>query len=76
MSDSNRNQSRATGHKLSWGRFYAPARLQVSAWLIGFVIGAVVGIVAGGGYLIPVCAFIGAGVTQFAAEAVWRVRAG
>jgi hypothetical protein len=61
--------------RMSWSRFYAPARLQVSAWVAGLLIGCVVGIAAGAGILIVVLGLLFAGLAQFGTEIVWRRRA-
>jgi hypothetical protein len=60
---------------LSWSRFYAAARLQVSAWVVGLLIGFAVGIAAGAGIMIVVCGLLFAGLAQFGTEIVWRRRA-
>jgi hypothetical protein len=59
---------------MSWSRFYAPARLQVSAWVVGLLIGFGIGIAAGAGILIVVCGLLFAGLTQFGTEMAWRRR--
>jgi hypothetical protein len=59
---------------MSWSRFYAPARLQVSAWVVGLLIGFGIGIAAGAGILIVVFGLLVAGLTQFGTEVAWRRR--
>jgi hypothetical protein len=59
---------------MSWSHFYAPARLQISAWVLGFLIGLGVGLAAAGGFLAAVYGFLCAGLAQFGTEAVWRRR--
>jgi hypothetical protein len=60
---------------LTWSRFYSPARLQVSAWVIGFLIGLGLGIAFAAGIIIPVAGLLCGGLAQFGAELVWRQRA-